>query len=344
MRCGHGLACSELVSVSLTSWVERFVLTLSVVLVFFTMYDDVSSFHLSGVGELQPTHQISLPHNENDMILCNHQSDGQHAFPNPNFVSELTYSVAFPMHERCWKLMTRMLDVDLIKKNMDIFLHAMCDPYDVTRPLLDPTGTYPLWLEWFKLLDNLTSGLYLNPQKFRAKDDARPSHMPPEFRGADPLNDPCLNDVITKYTTEYTMQRKMGFEPRSQPSIPTHPMSRRSQARFKTRNVFLPTELILNIADHLDNHEDIHALLLVFPNWHPMIPNSYWRRRFIEDNCLRSDEFPAVDAMDWQRVYLSGDKLLRLSLGWQNRQYILSRLDRIKDRFLERLERKDVEI
>ena len=121
-------------------------------------------------------------------------------------------------------------------------------------------------------------------------------------------------------------------------------MSRRSQARFKTRNVFLPTELILNIADHLDNHEDIHALLLVFPNWHPMIPNSYWRRRFIEDNCLRSDEFPAVDAMDWQRVYLSGDKLLRLSLGWQNRQYILSRLDRIKDRFLERLERKDVEI
>ena len=309
---------------------------------FFKIYDQVPSFHLSGVGELQPTHQLSLPQNENDMILCNHQGDSQQAFPSQHFVSGLEYTVAFPMHERCWNLMTRMLDIDLIK-NMDDFIHAMCNPHGAIRPLLDPTGTYPVWLEWFKLLDTLAPGSCLYPQRFRAMNDASPSHIPPQFRGADPLNDPYLNDVIASYTTKYTMQKNGGFESTSRPSIPTHTISRPSQAGFNTKKVFLPTELILNIADHLDSHKDIQTLLSVFPNWRPMIPNSYWRRRFIDGCFLCSDKFPAADVLDWQHVYFHADKLLRLSLGWQNRQHILSRLEMIRDRFLERLERKAVE-
>jgi hypothetical protein len=164
--------------------------------------------------------------------------------------------------------------------------------------------------------------------------------MPRDFRGADPLNDSYVDKVVAKYAAKYTKQREKGSEPTWQPSIPTHTMSRRSQGTFRPRNVFLPTELILNIAGYLEHHKDIQNLLSVFPHWHPMIPDSYWRRRFIDDNCLNNDQFPPEDALGWQHLYLNSDRLLRPSLGWRNRQRILSQLQGTKVRFLRQLKRK----
>ncbi|OQD99026.1 hypothetical protein PENVUL_c066G03021 [Penicillium vulpinum] len=170
--------------------------------------------------------------------------------------------------------------------------------------------------------------------------NANPRDLTREFRGADPLNDSYIETVIAKYEAKYTKQREKGLEPMPQQSIPTHKMSRRSQAGFRPRDMFLPVELILEIADYLENYKDIRNLLSVFPHWHPMIPDSYWRRRFINDNYLENHRLPAADALDWQHVYLNTDRLLQPSLGWRNRQHILSRLEETKDRFLQRLEQK----
>lgn len=329
------------------------ILTLSVVSVMFRLEKEGPRFHLSGVGELRPTHKVSLPQDEDEMILWNHRSESQHAPLIPNFVSTPAYPLrhllgdgyhkAFPMHERCWHLMTRILDVELIKKDMDIFFRAMCEPQRVTWREVNSSHVPPVYKEWLEFISGLTPISYLIPLRFRAKDDANPSHMPRHFRSADPLNDSYMKNLIAKYTAKYTKQREKGFEPVSQYSSPTHTMSRRSQATFKPRNVLLPTELILNIADYLEHHKDIQTLLWVFPRWHSMIPDSYWRRRFIDDNYLENNQFPPADALDWQHVYLNTDKLLRPSWGWRNRQRILSRLEETKARFLQQLEQKEIQ-
>ncbi|KAJ5189126.1 hypothetical protein N7491_005450 [Penicillium cf. griseofulvum] len=164
--------------------------------------------------------------------------------------------------------------------------------------------------------------------------------MTRDFRGADPLNKSYVENLIIKHTAKYPKRKEKGLEPIWQPAIPTHTMSQRSQSGFNCRDVFLPTELILNIADYL-NHRDIRNMLLVFPRWRQMIPESYWRRRFVDDNYLDNDMFPAAYALDWQYVYLKTDMLLRPSLEWRNREHILRRLEATKERFLQRLEQKE---
>ncbi|KAJ5508250.1 hypothetical protein N7527_010393 [Penicillium freii] len=328
MRCGHGLALFEL----------------SVISVFLRPGQGVT-FHLSGVGELRPTHYISLPRDENEMILWNHRSRSQHASAISNFVSRREYPKAFPIHERCWQLMTRILDADVIKRNMDSFVPAMFNPNHLTRSRRwsDPILVSPEVRAVLGCTAALAPRFHPTTQKFRSIDAWKPNRMTRGFLGTDPLNDSYIKSVIAKYTAKYTSQREKGCEPMSQPSIPTHTMFRRSQATFKTRNVFLPTELILNIADHLEHQKDIRALLSAFPHWFPMIPDSYWRRRFIEDNHLESNHFPATDALDWQHVYLHSDRLPRPSFGWRNRQHILSQLEGVKDRFLRRLKQKGIQ-
>ncbi|CAI7656482.1 unnamed protein product [Penicillium glandicola] len=305
--------------------------------------DQGLKFHLSGVGELRPDHRISLPWDENEMTLWNHQTDSQ-APSISDFVSGREYPKAFPMHERCWQLMIQILDVELIKKNMDSFVRAMCEPHLVphTGSVFDGIFVSPEVKEWFVFVSSLEPRFQPVVEIFRAMNEGDPSEKPRGFRGADPLNDPYIQNMIAKYTAKYTKQREKGSKPVSRSSIPTHTMSRRSRAAFKPKNIFLPIELVLNIADHLEHHKDIRTLLLVFPHWHPMIPNSYWRRRFIDDNHLNNDQFPAADALDWQHVYLHTDKLLRPSLGWRNRQHILALLEGTKSRFLQRLEQKNI--
>ncbi|CAG8235635.1 unnamed protein product [Penicillium nalgiovense] len=296
-----------------------------------------ATFNLSGVGELRPDQEICLPQDDNQVILWSHI---QHTFPTPKFFSVLANLLTLPMHERCWHLMTQILDVELIKKNMAIFVRAVCQPWLFRRPVSNPSRSYPV-IELSELFLGLPGRFRLTPTRFRGMGDEDPSHMPRDFRGADPLDDSYVDKVIAKYAAKYTKQREKGFEPTWQPSIPTHTMSRRSQGTFRPRNVFLPTELIMNIADYLGHRKDIQNLLSVFPHWHPMIPDSYWRRRFIDDNCLNNDQFPPEDALDWQHLYLSSDRLLRPSLGWRNRQRILSQLQGTKERFLRQLERKE---
>lgn len=286
------------------------------------------------------------------MILWNHRSDRQHIPLIPNFVSRLEYPKAFPMHERCWQLMTRILDADVIKRNLDIFVRAMFNAKLLTcaepgfnsilvshevRAVLDLASPVA------KEASTLSPRFHPSTETFRAMDHGNPSHITRYFPGADPLNNFYIDNVIAKYTAKYTKQREKGFKPKSQPTIATHKMSRRSQTPFKTSNVFLPTELILNITDHMKHHGDIRNLFLVFPHWHPMVPDSYWRRRFIDDNYLENDRFPAADALDWQYVYLNTDKLFGPSFGWRNRQHITRQLESVKERFLQRLERKGIQ-
>ncbi|EKV06437.1 hypothetical protein PDIG_69500 [Penicillium digitatum PHI26] len=285
------------------------------------------------------------------MVLWNHRSPSQQATPISSFVSILKYPKALPIHERRWQLITRVLDADVIRRNMGIFVRAMlktnfftfsgtgCDSILVSPEVRVVLGlASPVTTN----ASSLAPRFYLTTETFRATDYGNPSNAPRGFLGTDPLNDfSYIENVIAKYTAKYTKQRKKGLKPMSQPPMPTHNMSRRSQAPFKTGHVFLPAELILNITDYLEYHKDIQTLLSVFPHWYPMIPDSCWKRRFIDYNCLDDDQFPAVDALDCQHVYFNTDRLFRPSLAWGSRQYILSQLGEVKGRFLRQLMRND---
>ncbi|KGO75630.1 hypothetical protein PITC_055080 [Penicillium italicum] len=171
------------------------------------------------------------------MILRNHQSQSLRASSTPNFVSRLEYPGAFPFHERCWQLMTRILDVDVIKRNLDLFLRAIFKP-DYLMFL--GTGSHSIIVSpEVRALLGLSSPFatkasILEPpfhpttQTSCATNYGDPYPITRDVLSTDPLNESYIEDVIAKYTAKYTKQREKGFTSTSQPLIPTYEMSRRS--------------------------------------------------------------------------------------------------------------------
>ncbi|KAJ5773869.1 hypothetical protein N7457_008765 [Penicillium paradoxum] len=297
------------------------------------------TLHLSGVGELKEVQLISLPDDEQIMALFNHRDFDQLRPPRPTLFTTWENPKAFTMHERCWQLMTRILDVRLIKQNMEIFVRAMCDPWlgPHLRPFCHLGHPSQKARQWREFIYRLPKEYHRNVRSFYTLGVGYPRRLNRHFSGADPLNDPFVQGVML------IKQVDRVIEDTSQRSISTHPMSRRSQSSFNLSHIFLPAELVLIIADFLEHREHIRAMISIFPTWYSMIPDSYWRRRFINDNCLKDGDFPAADALDWQHVYLDSDRLLSSSLGWRNRQRILKQLRKAKERFMQALEEQSIE-
>lgn len=279
------------------------------------------------------------------MVLFNHR-DYDHYVPAQPAIFGPSWGdpEAFTIHERCWQLMIRMLDVELIRQNMEMFVRAMCEPWVIQdqKPLCYLTRSSQKARQWRDFTSLLPLQYHRSMRACLTVGIEDPGLLNRHFTGADPLNDPYVQNVIYRFTIKYDKEREMGIEKNFRPSIPTHPMSRRSQSLCTLDQVFLPTELILVIADFLEHRNDILAMICVFPRWYPMIPNSYWRRRFIDENCLTSQNYPAADALDWQHIYLNSDRLLRPSPGWRNRQHILTLLRNTKDRFMQKLEENTI--
>ncbi|KAJ5164045.1 uncharacterized protein N7500_005875, partial [Penicillium coprophilum] len=90
----------------------------------FSVIDHGLRFRLFGIGELLPIHQMVLPWDENDMILWNHRSDIR---------KPLGFRIFSPRgvnfrDKRCWQLVSRILEIELIKNNLYIFVRAMYKP------------------------------------------------------------------------------------------------------------------------------------------------------------------------------------------------------------------------
>lgn len=312
----------------------------------FARFDEGSPiFHLSGAGIFRPGDHIRLPQDENKMILLKRKLDGD----DPNiksipqeqiFVPWSSYHFAFYMHERCWQLMTRIVDKDLIKHNMDLLLPTIHEG----RTILTLWGQMPYEEdEWFLFALQVASPFcvpMVRPFRFVYEES---SASYPGYLDADPLNDPYVKLQISKERTKHENRTKRD-KSRPQYPIPTHHMRLRSQPVFKAPKEFLPPEIVCMITDHLDTKTDLLNFSMAFPQWHLIIPNNYWRRRFRDDNCLKNEELPPGDTVDWNHLYFNSDKLLERSLGWKNRQRILTILRSIKARFLRRVEEREKDL
>ncbi|ODM21475.1 hypothetical protein SI65_02319 [Aspergillus cristatus] len=227
------------------------------------------------------------------------------------------------MHERCWVLMTRVLDVDLIEEHLDLFVRALC--HQAKRNEFEPDDSladdYPeLWGQLDKFYHR--SKEYLRIHK-NGQHPYRGCCEPP-----DPLNIPELRDLLRH-------PEKIRRETRNSKTqiIPyTH-------SRSRTSNIAVPMDVVLMIIDLLPGRRNIKLLLLVFPQWSTLIPQIYWRLRCIHDHFLPEESLPAVDELDWRWFYFNFDQMLSKSLGWLNRRRVMRDMEHIDMLFLTILAR-----
>lgn len=238
---------------------------------------------------------------------------------NANRLSHKAYS----MHERCWVLMTRVLDVDLIEEHLDLFVRALC--HQAKRNEFEPDDLladyYP---EHWGQLDRFyhRSKEYLKIHK-NGQHPSKGCCVP-----RDPLNIPELRGLLRQ-------SEKIRRETRNSktPIFPYTP------SRSSTSNITVPMDVVLMIMDLLPGRRNIKLLLWVFPQWRTLIPQRYWRVRCIHDHFLPEESLPAVDELDWRWFYFNVDQMLSNSNGWLNRLRVMENMEQIKELFLKILVR-----
>lgn len=253
---------------------------------------------------------------------------------------------AYPIHERCWVLMTRILDENLIKAHLDLFVKAMhqrtknktgyisVKVYDLDRKLCDE-------MEWRKWKD-IYGDLHLrDPKKYIQCYTRELECSDRIYALRDPVKVVDVRDLIREEETGMVQpptrkKNKDKNDKKQKPRgfIPCHRMVLRSSSTLNPLTVFLPPELILMIADNLADSKEIRLLLWAFPHWSSMIPESYWRTRFTKDFMLDYGVVPDIDALDWRRLYFRAGCLYETSHGLRNRRRIMRVLEGTKGLFL----------
>ncbi|KAI9926556.1 hypothetical protein MW887_004324 [Aspergillus wentii] len=211
----------------------------------------------------------------------------------------------YPMHERCWQLFTRILDVDLIASHLRLFLevlHRRADQF-----IYNPENLHHEEGEWKSMEQRYGDAALEDPQRKSIK---------PKEKVKEPVKEKKTPDKRT---------------PRS------HRMSLRASSTSNVRSIVVPTEIILTIMDRLPDIDDILSLLWVFPHWKGLIPQGYWRIRCINELVLDEDQVPDRDSLNWGYLYFNIDDILARSHGWRNRRRIMTILEGTKEMFLKEL-------
>ncbi|PYI02618.1 hypothetical protein BO78DRAFT_422407 [Aspergillus sclerotiicarbonarius CBS 121057] len=98
-----------------------------------------------------------------------------------------------------------------------------------------------------------------------------------------------------------------------------------------------PPEIILIIMDLLEGPRDMEALLTAFPRWEQVIPECYWRIRFIKTLILENEELPGPDNLDWKHAYHKIDHAFYGIPGLNNQRLIGRRLEKTRTIFFGHL-------
>jgi hypothetical protein len=131
-----------------------------------------------------------------------------------------------------------------------------------------------------------------------------------------------------------TSREKITGKKKSKTANPRHVMILPSSSTLEADKIILPAEIILLIMDRLPGCNEIRFLLWAFPHWSPMVPQTYWRARFVKDLMLDRKEVPGLDALDWQCLYLKIDHVFETSHGLRNQRRIMKVLEGTKALFL----------
>ncbi|KAH8695241.1 hypothetical protein BGW36DRAFT_429122 [Talaromyces proteolyticus] len=281
-------------------------------------------FHLCGVGLTTYTDEfiLRLPRDDNKFFFGPHWECPEElieAYIDPlDEILEYEVPRTYMIHERCWQLMTRVLDVELIKEHLDLFVKALREFFYLLQATSHPNLEHLAWLyQAFK-----------NPDEILALSD--------------PWRIPEVRDMLLEAEKSFGREkiREISGEKIEAHSIPGRELSIRPPKinNSQTVRIMLPPELVTMIMDFLPTCGEIRLLILAFPQWRSIVPHSYWRRRFVNDILLPIDEVPGLDALDWEKLYLQTDDVFQKSHGLQNQRRIMKATEIVKEIFLNSLD------
>lgn len=249
-------------------------------------------------------------------------------------------SSCYIVHERCWTIVTRVIDVELINKHLEIFRFAISQTLKKRRTnSLDHKRFYDDEEEWISRegerqgenelsLKEAASVVSNYSEKWRCDGEM--------FATRDPLRvaDVWRSIEAEKARFDREMQEEDAWKDSSlERRKQSHPMQKRRSPRLhRTTGLNVPPEVVLEILDHLPDSQQIRQLMSVFPYWAPGVPNSYWRRRFIQEVMLEDEEeeVPAADTLNWRRLYYKTESIHRDSHGLRNRRRIFANANELK--------------
>ncbi|KAI9376132.1 hypothetical protein BJX61DRAFT_539144 [Aspergillus egyptiacus] len=238
---------------------------------------------------------------------------------------------SYMMHERCWVLLSRVIDIRLIEENMTLFVDsALTTQLRHHASLGSLRGMFDDEAEWAVRRYEAGSNLSLQEQADFIRNYSRGWRCDDgKYAWRDPWK---VNDIWGHILDEWKVARMENRNVR----IAT------SETQCATVGMNMPPELIMDILDLLPSSQETRYLMWAFPHWAARVPFTYWRRRFIQDFMLEDDEkdLPIGVALHWRRLYYKTDRIHRTSHGLRNRRRIMSLLEGVRDSFFQELARR----
>jgi hypothetical protein len=219
--------------------------------------------------------------------------------------------------------MTHILDANMIKAHLDLFLKAISQMrknpriYDMDNKICESTS-------WEYLQQCYGPRIIQLPSKDSPISEGRIKCSEKIYALRDPLKIVEIPNMIHEAEMlKQEQEQQPNFLNSEYPfaSSRAHQTSRekttlRSESKIMADKIILPQDIILLIMDRLPSFKDIWLLLRIFPHWRPMVPKSYWRSRFVQDLMLEYNEVPGLDALDWHHLYFFKiDHLFKTSHG-----------------------------
>lgn len=283
------------------------------------------------------------------------------------------------MHERCWSLLKRVLDENVIKAHLFEFASAAWEVANTVenkknRTIHNLPGPIEEADEWKELWERYNDKLGKYPEKCWRKFEKYLQKRDKVYAYRDPVNIPEVREFFQETSLKsasldgdatkrggaedskkWKSSKSESFQSKSkQPKTRTNyrtPDIHRQEnsasssvAKSETRTIHLPAEVILLIIDYLPDVEDLKNLLCAFPRWRFMIPDSYWRSQILSQRILFEQEVPDINTqgLDWACAYFGLNDFNKRSHGLRSRQWIVNHLMKINEVFLQILHSREI--
>ncbi|KAH8433328.1 uncharacterized protein LDX57_010964 [Aspergillus melleus] len=312
-------------------------------------------FKLTGVGIVTPCNveRVRLPIDVDDMVLGDpnlvpERLDEAYLEPRKhrsNCDDHRYNPIAYPMHERCWALMTRIVDVKIITAHLREFCQVMWQTRQSIGPLGSNTLAHkyheePWWPNWRRIFGDVSGRCDPYYEARFTKPLECTNRM---YALRDPWKVPEIWTAINREKKRWLSEEVR--RPRRRLAIrPTLPLTQKQRVlRPVWRNAAavapLPPELTMIIIEYLRSPREVRLLMWVFPRWAHSLPAFYWRRLFIREMILEDedDQIPGPDECHWRRLFYGIDRIGQTSHGLRNRQRILAVLETTGAAFMDKL-------
>ncbi|KAL1986542.1 hypothetical protein VTN96DRAFT_6120 [Rasamsonia emersonii] len=154
---------------------------------------DRRTYHVSGVALYGPWDRFLMVPRRRDEVIMGDPHQTPEKFVEA-YVSSLEYDCmdfnpcGYAVHERCWVLMARVIDVRLVKKNLDLFVKALCQRkqeriYELDKKICEEG-------QWDILEHEYGDKFVKNPRKYLRSYEKNMECSDTVFSERDPLNIP----------------------------------------------------------------------------------------------------------------------------------------------------------